>query len=235
MELHCGKPVIVEFNGLPGTGKTTTACQLKQMLNDGGIECADIFFYGKSLKKSRYANWISPSCWRLRNLLNNYIKTFDPSVDKYSRNDKFLQFFRGYRDFNKFRCGVLLKDQGLIQMLLSIAYLDKIGDTYQIERIAEFLDKRISFLRVDCAINPIISSHRIIKRKPSGSRLEKITSKDLTDAMNLQADNLEIIRSSFDKLALKNIQVIHLDTKDSVEKNAEILFQKILTMRNINA
>ena len=227
MELHSGKSVIVEFNGLPGTGKTTTAIKLKQLLFDNEIDCIDSFYYGKSFKRSRYANWISPSCWRLSNLLNDYITTFAPSVGKYSRNSKFLQFFREYCEFNSLGCGVLLKDQGLVQMLLSIAHLDKISQFGQIEKIASFLDKRVSFIRVDCLVDADISYQRILKRPRLGSRLEDIDSIKLMEVMKLQADNLEIIRTSFDEQIRKNIHVIKIDTKESADNNAKFVYKQM--------
>ena len=230
MGLHSRIPLVVEFNGLSGTGKTTTAKELQRILTNYGIKCV-INFEKKTLIRSRLANWISPSCWRLRRLLNKYIATFNNSAEKDSRNNKFLLFFRQYRDFNKSGHDVFLKDQGLIQMLLSIAYLDIISNTTPIEEIASFLDREISFLRIDCVTDTGITCDRLLQRSHAGSRLQEIAPEKLTEAMRVQAENLEKIRFSFDKLALNNIHVIRIDMRDSAEINAKKIFQAIQALQ----
>ena len=229
MELPSRTPLVVEFNGLSGTGKTTTAKELGKILTNQGIKCA-INSEKKCWMGSRFGNWISPSCWRLRRLLNKYIATFNNSAERDSRNNKFLLFFRQYSDFNKSGHGVFLKDQGLIQMLLSIAYLDIISNTTPIEEIASFLDREISFLRVDCVTDTGITCDRLLQRSHAGSRLQEIAPEKLTEAMMVQAENLEKIRFSFDKLALNNIHVIRIDMRDSAEINAKKIFQAIQTL-----
>lgn len=230
MELPSRTPLVVEFNGLSGTGKTTTAKELGMILTNHGIKCV-INFEKKTLNQSRFANWISPSCWRLRSLLNKYIATFDNSAERYSRNNKFLLFFRQYRDFHNSGHGVFLKDQGLIQILLSIAYLDIISKTDPIDGIASFLDREISFLRVDCVTDTGITCNRLLQRSHAGSRLQEIAPEKLTEAMRVQAENLEKIRFSFDKLALNNIQVIRIDMRESAEINAKKIFQAIQALQ----
>jgi len=64
MEASNGKPLVIEFFGTPGCGKTTTAQQLIFELEKGGIKCV------KSYHKSHFYTYklvqlMAPSNWLL--------------------------------------------------------------------------------------------------------------------------------------------------------------------------
>ena len=224
--------IIIEFNGLPGTGKTTVAGNLKMRLIERGILCHTSFQSKKTLK-----NFLSDvlEYMKIKCILKNYINSFAFNHNRHSRDKMIGQFFRSYKAFLKTKGMILIKDQGFVQALLSIAHLDTITNIHHIEVFGDYLrTHKIYFLRVDCISDKDISYERIQNRESNKARLDNMPSSELEEALVIQSKNLSIIRAAFDNVLNDKKNILVIDTKNSVKKNTDIILQRIDSLLKSN-
>ncbi len=210
--------MIIEFNGLPGTGKSTTANELKAQLERRGIKCYNTFdtSNGKLLKKIRYV--FNGTYWLLYlsiNFVKNCVKTDE--IDKYEVLGILTKFYNIYRDFNKIKPkDVLIIDQGLVQGVLSLVHTGEITDTKGLEKIIRFLKKKnIEFVSVDCICSKELCVDRINKRGRAYGRVDSKSKTEMQDILNLQEQTLQIIRGFFDA----EYPFVEIMTTDTIDVN----------------
>lgn len=233
MESADKQSIIVEFNGLPGTGKSTITKELAKLLLENNIECR-YEYYRNYFQRFRVSALGSISCLRLRNIIHRYADSVGVRRDK-NRDYIIMQLYRMYKDFLNTKGMILLKDQGLIQSLLSISHLNTIDNNQIIRDIPLFLrNNNVYFLRVDCQSDLKVTKNRIINRPTQNARLDNISEKKLLDALKTQNDNLNAILSSFDETNYDDKMVIHINTENTPEENAEKILEQIKYIINSN-
>ena len=121
MEFVNKKTVIVEFNGLPGTGKTT----ISRLLAENLVKEYDKVFcgyYRHSYQDYTYSMFMSPSYYCRALSIYRYSRCFiTPKSIRYSLVP--LKYIRMYEHFVKDKVnGGLIIDQGFIQGLISLAH-----------------------------------------------------------------------------------------------------------------
>lgn len=216
---------IIEFNGLPGAGKTTIANQLKYELESKGYSCISSFKQ-ESLFILMFYCLRYPSClqllYKLFRLSKNAIN------DKVNRGIVLLivHYYQQYLLSKKAKEDFCIVDQGIIQGIISLFHTRELSDSELLKSISSTIMKHISFWRVDCIVNESFSFDRIRTRTPAGSRLEKLNDEALLLAFRTQAINFSVVRDAFS--SAYNSQSIVLDTANNVDSNVQIIIKEIL-------
>lgn len=226
--------MIVEFNGLPGTGKTTICKELREKYKIEGINC----IYRYEIQETRVKRWLSY-------VIDGSIHLFWLGIFFVLRDIKggikerwkiifvLIAYYRMYYYYLKDnRSEILIVDQGILQALISIAHLDEIVSGIELKRIFMFLKKKnIFFTSIDCITDINVSFERIHNRKQIGSRLDICTDDELLLGLNIQSRNFEVVRACYLDVYTEKFQM-SVDTKMSSEKNA-FFIKKSLEQRKM--
>ena len=214
--------MIIEFNGLPGSGKTTIAKAISDALCKRDIP--HCFKYAPAqCRFLRYISYLFDGSAHLYFLGRKYAK----SAGKENLKEKMailpvlVYYYRMYRQFSK-KCPdqVLIVDQGFLQGLISIVHTDLVNDTKPLQAIFRFLKKKKLCVHfVHCKNDVNLAAQRIRERKTNGGRLDAYKDEALIGAMCVQQQNFDLIRSSVDQLPL--CRELTVDTKCPPEENAE--------------
>ena len=192
MERVNSTSTIIEFNGLPGIGKTTLANELIKQLRESGCVCYKSFYrydYQRrfldftillSLKRLYLAfRLILCSCY-----LGNIVERLQ-SINTVLRYIRMYQQFRRKRKNGEF----LIVDQGIVQGLLSLFHKDEISRKEQLLSIIQQICNSTSFVVVNCLNLTDLASQRIVERKKSGGRLDVMKDDERDETLRLQGIN----------------------------------------------
>lgn len=225
MEQTCNGQYIIEFNGLPGTGKSTIANYIESILKGQGYVVYREYFCNQHQRNNkslffsmRWLLLIAKIC-----LLSLSIK---PLKNRINGIIAFVKYLRMYYVFYKIETNaILITDEGIIQAITSIFHLDRIEDDSIVKKILNLVkDRGMLIFRVDCKSDVELSSSRIEQRGLTGARLDSLEPKKRIDALMTQAANLDVIRSlSSEALYWSAIAV---DTSLSPEYNAQIICER---------
>lgn len=215
--------MIIEFNGLPGIGKTTVA---------RGLGCAykenrTVFFQYTDQRNKilKFLDYIRFNTFYLYYELRKYalceIKPFDRQRAKYVW--VILKYYQMYRRFmNDKPDDILIVDQGIIQGLLSIAHTGEIVSSKALKKIFNFfVKKKIIFTAVACTNNSEISYERIHLRGTKQGRMDIVEDEMLHQYLEKQTKTLNLINSIASNYS--NITLVKIDTRKPVETNVDIL------------
>lgn len=225
-------PIILEFNGLPGSGKSTICSKMLEMpeLFNNPLCTSFIHTY---LDKFLRTVWLNYNCISLHNASRNYINSYLRNKNSKRSDDLLLMFFfRMYSNFLKYgRSKILLIDQGIIQCLLSVPLNQPISEIEHVNKIVYFLQKKgIRFIRVNCKTDIQLSNNRIHSRPTNLSRLDLMDDSKIETTLQIQSDNLSKIRNSFDCNPFFIGLSIDVDTFLPPEDNAAIISEYIRKM-----
>lgn len=214
------RPVIIEFNGIPGAGKTTTTLEVKKLLRTMEIrdvpskkiiQCHKDYKEIILSKKIRDVYIIflkalllvTPITWERLSLMN---MTFN----------YWLGMEKMYIKGNQ-KKGICVLDQGIVQGFISMAYQGKIRNEKKYCRyIRQVMNQLDNVICINCNVDADISMMRMRTRKSNGGRLQQINDdKKLREALVLQKHQFERIR----KRAIKNFVAINMNAMP--EYNAE--------------
>jgi thymidylate kinase len=221
------KSIIIEFNGLPATGKTTIANALVSLLEEDGIQCVRHFLKHKWQKNGRTV-FLSPKLFRLFVILKRFADSIKPPRNRFTHIMGEMYHYRSYRDLlhDLKDKRVFIVDQGLIQSIISIAHTDRILDEDSLKKVVSYYcDNNIEFFCVNCKVDPNLSFERIRNRPDNTARMHQIPREQLLDAMKMQAVNFDMVRRFFsDRL---NVKVVNIDTELDPADNARIIYNAI--------
>lgn len=219
--------LIIEFNGLPGTGKSTICAELEKILEDRHFVV--LKKYPKGSFTSRFVSICAKfGAIRLGKLLKKYGQEFSSNTMRKTIYDGIARMFYSYIIFNTFlkpnQKTIMLKDQGIVQGILSIAHTERIKNESSLFNLFRYLNQsRCFFLRVECKANSDISFERILARSKMGSRFDRMQVPELKNNLLIQADNLSLIRRQFSILEDCKYNSIVINTECSPKDNAEFI------------
>lgn len=198
----------IEFNGLPGCGKSTLSNCLLQEKKGEFYSYSDIACQEKSWL-ARNLRWIPYI--RFKRLYHFFMLA---KVSGAKLNASLLKrLYCVERICCTYRCnqsieGICIVDQGIIQGVLAIVYLNSLKDSAKLKK--HFLAIANELRQEVCFINAYISADvcfsRIRTRQNGRSRLDEIKDDDqLLEALTIQERNFCLLRkylTDFDSLNL---------------------------------
>lgn len=220
------RPIIIEFNGLPGSGKSTIARSLKKELLKKNYKCFSSFSRSRFMSNA-YLVILDFHYWRLIYHILISIRNI-PSKSKLKWTLISVYFLKMYRDFQRVNgVGCLIMDQGFIQSLISLAHN---CDFSEFERLDDVLIKSrlndLNIVFINCLNSVEVSSVRIAGREPNGSRVHSLDKKELNHLLRKQADNLIFLRNRIIKVFPK-LTTININTKETVENNVNVIIRSL--------
>ncbi len=224
-------PVIVEFNGLAGLGKTTIADIIIENLNQLGYKTVNRQ-YNNPLYRVLYHFFPK----RLNHELYSLVKTYADTLPKYEGvKRKHIMFTNRYAlkyqaIMRYSNADFAIIDEALIQFLVALAYQDEMPKTTKAEAIVRELKKMgIRFVRVDCINDVDLVSERIMSRPSRGLAFEVMQKDELIKTLETESANFDYMRELFSKV-FEGQNVITIDTKRDPAENALIIQKELLSM-----
>lgn len=234
MESH-NRVIILEFNGIPGCGKTTTANLLFEKLRDLNYKVITFKELLNNEIKIKKINLIV-DLFKISNLrfayniikLCLYTKPIKFSRFKYAKTAYIYYYIMNHLQIEKKKYDFIICDQGLIQIILSIMYIDIFSKKLHVNKL---IDKSLACFTnlyyINCIVDISTAKDRIRSRNLKQGRLDFIMDDDeLLSALTAQIYNLEIIRNSVKDLFATH--VIDLKMNCSPDENAEKIIKNIL-------
>lgn len=231
MEYATSGKLIIEFNGLPGSGKTTIAHQLKKELEKQNCYVTSRFF---RKKYHRFGNLIvfDPKYWSLISEIFRYAKLLTKRR-LFDRITSMVCFLRMYKNFTvDFKNGVLVIDQGYIQSFISLAHQNELPNKNLL--IGVLKNSRLNqmpLVIVNCHISTAISNNRIMSRMANGCRVETMEEKERMETLFVQEKNFTIIRDALAD-ACPGLVLVDISTDEPVKDNVEKIMRTINNSKN---
>ena len=220
------EPLIIEFNGLPGSGKSSIAQRVVMELEAEGIRCLRLYNRTKLYRHHRFS-LLRPYCLKLYHVLTQYSGLLCPQSRKYAKLSA-AYYLRMYVDFLKDKpASVLVVDQGILQAFLSLGYTDVMPDSVFLREAYEII-KRVShnMMVVNCSCPEDETMARIRGRKPNGARVHTMDEKELQDTLHTQTRNLDLLRT-LSKSILNSGLFVELNTLDTIENNVGVIYHQV--------
>jgi len=219
--------MIIEFNGLPGTGKTTVSRELGKCISEERE-----VIYTLSLRENKLKRYIrsffdgSRTLYRLGARFSDSVSGGDKNNRRYALI--LLKYYWMYRSFYSFHADdcALLIDQGFVQAFISIAHGNEITDVTSLDQVLEFLNKKgIRFISVNCLGDTMLARNRIISRGSTAGRLDVCDDGERMAVLNVQQKNFDIVRARME--AIMTPMTDSVDTANSPEDNAIYIKERI--------
>ncbi len=216
----CGKTIVIEFNGLPGAGKSTTTYEMKKRLRERGIKefppqkvIAQHVSY-KEILLSKDIRKVYLVFLKMLWLIRPFSK------ERWRFMESTFRYWYGVRKLemeSNGQTGVCILDQGVIQGFISIAYQGRILDEKKYcKYIRQLMEDFQYVVSINCIVDVGTAKQRLKSRKLSGGRLYQIKSdKELEKTLLHQKKLFEKVR----KISIKNS--LDIDMKEKAEYNAE--------------
>lgn len=215
--------MIIEFNGLPGTGKTTVSRALGERIK-GRREVA-YRLEPLASKLKRYASALfdgSLTLYRLGAAYSDSVTGGDRENRKYAF--VLLKYYRMYRCYarNANGNGVLLIDQGFLQAFISIAHGRELTDVTALDRLLSFLKKKgVRFACVNCLGGVELARDRIVSRGATVGRLDVCEDGERMAVLAVQEKNFATVRARVAELL--GYDTVSVDTALPPEENAAFI------------
>ena len=231
MERISRPKLIIEFNGLPGAGKSTISTELEALFTKSGISSIRSY-YSKESQKDNKSLFLSLRWCQVLIRLFFLSMTVHPRKDRWPGIIAFVKYLRMYTDFLMSSCDyILITDEGLVQAITSFFHIDTINSHKLMARFIGYIKKAdLEFIRVDCQNDINLVYSRIKGRGTTGARLDIMDGQDLLDALEIQSNNLMTIRNCFSESLHQ--KVIQLDTNISPSVNANYVFSQASRLIN---
>ena len=223
--------MIIEFNGLPGTGKTTVCKALANRIS--GKRPVSLRHFPKESRLKRYVSYFtdgSRTLYRLGVRYSDSLYAGDGDTDVAARKKnrdlafRLVKYYQSYRSFYRKASGdaVLLLDEGIIHTLLTVAHGRSITSAEHVDAIFRFLKKKgIEFIGINCLSDTSLSNSRISERGDTGARLDVCDEEERARVLSVQKANLELLRERAAEILAPRTVIV--DTARGVDENAAFI------------
>ncbi|HEY9622358.1 MAG TPA: AAA family ATPase [Crinalium sp.] len=220
------QPLVIEFVGLPGAGKTTVFHQVVAQLREEGISVAardEILKQWKSTGRVKKLLQLLPQTW-------NHVQTLVQSLVLASQvkplnRQSFAKAVKVYTNVKRIDAiaqsrshQLIVLDQGLLQEIWSVGITGKPPETKQIQRELSTLFQTRSVAIVDFNIDVETALQRIQQRPTEGSRFDVMESDAAQATLTRYGPYLQDILRCAQTLG---IPLLEVDSALSVEEKAE--------------
>lgn len=225
--------VFVDFNGIPGCGKSTICKKTIRKLEENKLT---VRFLQDDIKRYSLKKIMMPFLILHETLQGGggivikYIKLYNSLPKKTRQKEKVIfEALKNYMLARKItrECDAdyVFSDQCIIQNLLSCFHDQKIENMSIIRDIIEqVLVDFEEFIRVDVNVDIEVSKSRIIERNAKGGRLDRIDKQCLLPILSIQKENLKKIR-----LCGSGMKSLAINSYNEADKNAEYIVESVLS------
>lgn len=232
------KTLYLEFNGVPGCGKSTLC---KALLNELSKYNFRYYDYQKL-----FSNFISKKTWRIHAIFmllnpngirvlyntNKALSKLKPSKN----NRKFVPYLILTQLLiiyfgKKYPDSILVSDEGVIQYIISTMYDQRISNVDNLDctlAVILSMNNYVDMLMINIETGLELARSRIQARKNGESRLDFLDNNKLESILDIQIANFILIRERMSYLAH-----IDINASSSIENNVNILLSKVM-MRQDN-
>lgn len=220
-------PVVVEFFGLPGAGKTTIYNILSSELQNDGHDIAHridfIQWHNEQLFMSKLTMALNNPMWLwhcIKHCLAGsselvYEKDSWPRILRTIFKDIYIKEYISH-------ClpGIVMFDQLTIQNIWSTWAGKKHPSRKLLRDLVSHIDLLLQKKYVYCKIGPEKAKIRISNRTHGGSRFDKLSLGELETAMQ---DEYWLMEYLHDAVVATNCDILVIDSLESPEKNSKII------------
>ena len=238
--------LILDFNGLPGCGKSTYASELYKVLNNQNITCEFLnrneYFEGSDANQRKFIKYIRLLIPRNFFYIIELCFKFYKKEKIYNRNlsikDKIWKWLRigilkdkAHIVAKSEKKGILIIDQGIIQDYVDYTLDKEINDSEILEYKNIYRDIKDKIILVNLNIEQSVSLSRVYKRNRGKYDVDKMTIKKLNEFLELYNTRLKYVREIFnqdfinieldvskDEIFDENIEKLSNIIKESSEK-----------------
>ena len=216
--------VYYELYGLPGAGKTTVASSLVDKLKEDGYKVAayEEVYHRRGFKLGSISAYLEmlfqPSEYKLFWLyLMLYLKCSHKNRGFFAK----LLFYSHQilMTIKEREYDMMFLDEGFIQFISSLFYLEECSIDNQIDKIAKYFSGRINIKPIFCSVDVCESLKRLKERpyKQGGRFSHSVSSEKLEIALKYKIKNLKIIASYFP-------DHYEINMADTVQQNVSLLW-----------
>ena len=230
--------IFLEFNGIPGSGKTTLANRLIAEMRD---EPYSVESYHQIIKKPTRKNLknlllylfkIKPSSYKVgyyawRHLIANK----KLSHENWLRVISIVVLFDLYQKKSLDNQGeVILVDQGIMQQIISMLYESELIVDKYVKKIISFTKKRnLGIVIINVDLNISDSFKRLSQRQGNISRIQKLNKEKAIITLEVQQKNFIKIRKIITDYEFQSIDI---DSQARIDDNLLLLKNYIIMNKN---
>ena len=220
------RALIIEFNGIPGVGKSTVSRELARLAEEHQVAFYDSYYRSQGRKRV-ISLLLTPSYLSLLPPIIRFSRRFSNGIHKYRHIFGILMICRQYKDFvSDGKVGILSLDQGIVQEFISIAHSSRISPDDRFSKVLSKLERfGISFFRVDCDASEEVVLERLRNRTGGGSRVERNDSQEALRILSIQKENLGFVREKINKET--HNAFVTVDTSLSPRENAVRIWNRL--------
>lgn len=227
------KPVLVEFNGLPGSGKTTVANLLYSRFETAGYnvdERENTYLINRLGSFSRYWKMLKSGGILLPWRLFSYYLSIEPlKLDRLRQVKRIYDWTASYvRLFEQGGRGwdVVIVSEGFVQAVVSAVFLDDFGKKKELQHmLGYFLNRNFNIVIVDCIIDESVATKRIMSRLGKTGRFDRMAVTHIEGNLIRHNKNLEIVRRNLRYMGCP--ETVRIDMEKSPEENCELVYQVV--------
>lgn len=222
--------ILIEFNGLPGSGKTTTMKQLQNGLELQGLRVDTLTSALMKLGKARRVFYKALYGRNSFDGISSIVNANRLDSDQCRRSIQAID--RIYKEYMAIIHGckgldICLIDQGLLQGILSVFHDKNIVEVDGISAFFHDVHQKFPNLIEINGQSPVeLAVERIVNRHQQGvnaGRLDKLSGESLVSCMKIQAGNLNILREA----AMQYIECIDVDLTKQPMDNSKTLINEL--------
>jgi len=232
------KIVFLEFNGIPGSGKTTLSNSVIE--NQSGMDFV-VESYQQVIEKPtrknlkqlvKYLIHVKLSSFRMGCLGMMYLLT----NRKFNRKNwlRIVAIIILYDFYQKKSIEqseeVILVDQGIVQQIVSISYeTELLSDWFVRKMITRIKKKELNLYIVNVDLDVTESFDRLNRRVGNISRIQKMNREQGIETLKTQQNNFNIIREIITKTGIASIDI---NTHERIEENVRLLKDFIMKIKS---
>lgn len=219
------RTIVIDFNGLPGSGKTTICRDFERKYGKDLKICSHGNLFSKELQKFKLLASMKAIllgiplliCY-LRFMMKNSILSFQ----NVRMSMVFVVKFHKLQNITRHNWGIILVDQGVIQSLISLLYNKNIKDVVSANKVINRYCKLTKHQNIFCGTKLELEENlkRLHCRGEKKSRVYSSEESQL-EILEVMSRNLSIMREQVRKNSYLQVR---LDTSREVRDSSHILW-----------